>query len=236
MSKRRLGNEIDELNNKILGDLKPDQRLQHLLSAQADGNERWTKRIIDTCPRHRYRATDYAFIGRLQLAKLMAFRAIYELHTTYLQYVFTRQQQRYTWLIDFERDEKPSDEELDRASKRVDELRELFAELYTNYHAQRRFATEVLDVDLETWLALHAEGTAVFEVVGDMIDDQREIERAESWLSERLEDEETMDDQTAEPDGTASDGDHQVALEGMTERRYKVLVMVWEDIIAEFPD
>lgn len=50
MSKRRLGKEIDELSDAILGDLEPERRLQLLLSAQTDGNEQWTDRIVDTCP------------------------------------------------------------------------------------------------------------------------------------------------------------------------------------------
>ncbi len=81
-------------------------------------------------------------------------------------------------MVNRERNEEPSDEELDRTCERADEIRESFAELYTDYHASQRCATEILNVDPETWLAFHPEGPTVFEVVADMIDDQREIELA----------------------------------------------------------
>ena len=234
MSKRRLGNEIDELSDAILRDLEPEQRLQLLLRARADGNEQWIDRLVESCPRYKYTATDHAFTGRVRLAQRVAQQAVYELHTTYLHYKYTQQQQHYTWLLD---DEEPSDEELDRASERADELRELFAELYTIYHAHRRFATEILDVDPETWLAFHPEGPTVFEIVADMIDDQREIKRAESYLNEQLEadEEEEVDTETADPDQSAPDDDHRVTLEDVAETRYKALASAWEDAIAELP-
>lgn len=150
MSKRRLGNQIDRLSDGILEDLEPDTRLRIMLEAWANGNEQWTDRLVETCPQYRYKATDYAFTERARLAHQILFQAVYELHTTYLRYEHTRQKQRYTWLLDHEREEDPSDEELNRASARADTLRELFTALYCSYHAHCRFGSEILDVDLET--------------------------------------------------------------------------------------
>lgn len=234
MSKRRLGNEINELSDAILGDLEPDQRLQLLLSAQANGNKQRIDQLIESCPRYNSRAIDRAFTDRVWLAQRVAYRAVYDLHTMYLHYELTRQQQRYAWVLDYERDEEPSDEELDRASERDDELRELFAVLYISYHAHQRFATEVLEVDPETWLALHPEGPPVFEVVANVIDDQHEIDFAESYLNGLFEEDEVVDDETAEPDQTASDDDR-VTLEDVAETRYEALARIWEDAITGIP-
>lgn len=235
MSKRRLGNEINELSDAILGNLEPDQRLQLLLSAQANGNKQRIDQLIESCPRYNSRAIDRAFTDRVWLAQRVAYRAVYDLHMMWLHYKLTRQQQRYTWVLDYERDEEPSDEELDRASERADELRELFAVLYISYHAHQRFATEILNVDPETWLAFHPEGPTVFEAVADVIDDQWEIDFAESYLNERRGTEEEVEDETVEPDQTASDDGHQVTLEGLAETRYEDLARVWENAIMEIP-
>ncbi|WP_336361923.1 hypothetical protein [Halalkalicoccus salilacus] len=237
MSKRRLGDDIDELSDDLLRDLEPEQRFQLHLRAQADGKEQWIDRLVETCPRYKYTATDHAFTDRVQLAQRLAQQAVYDLHTTYLHYEYLQQQQRYTWALDYERDEEVSDEELDRAAERADEIRESFAELYTSYHAHRRFATEILDVDPKIWLASHPEGSTVFEIVADVIDDQREIELAESYLNEQLEEdkEDEGDTETADPDQTAPDDDHRGTLEDVAEMRYEELTSAWEDAIAEIP-
>lgn len=234
MSKRRLKNEIDERNNEILGDLEPDQRLQLFLEAQADGNEQWTDRLIETCPQYDYTATDYAFTDRARLAQRGAYLAVYELHTTWLYYVCIQQQQYYTAMLNRERDEKPSDEELNQAVELDDTLQEVFASLYASYYAYRWFATEIIGTEPETWLALHPDGPAVFEAVTDVIDDELAIELAESYLNNRLEDEEEKeDDGTAEPDQTVPADDHEVTLEDVAVMRYVELASVWESAIAE---
>lgn len=228
MSKRRLDNEIDELSDEILGNLDPERRLQFVLETKAEGNSQWVEQLIESCPQHNYIATDHAFTNRMRIARRIIERAVYELHTTYLQYGYLQQQQRYTWLLDYERDEEPSDEELDRAAERADTLQELFAELYTSYHAYRRFATEILDVDLETWIALHPEGTTVFEVVGERIDNEMKIKLSESYLAELPDerDEETNSDRT-----TADE--EPVALKDITDIRYEILVSAWKENISE---
>lgn len=237
MSKRRLGNEIDKLSDDILRDLEPGQRLQLLLRARADENEQWIDRLVETCPRYDYTATDHAFTDRVQLAQWIAQQAVYELHTTYLHYKYTEQQQLYTRVLDYERDEELSDEDLDQVSERADELRVLFATLYTDYHAYQRFATEILDVDPETWLAFHPEGPTVFEVVADLIDDQRQIEFAESHLNGLLEkdEEEEVETETTDPDQTTPGDDHELTLEDMAETNYEALASGWKDAIAGIP-
>lgn len=231
MTKRRLGNEIDELSDEVLGNLDPERRLQLMLEAKAEGNNQWTEQLIESCPQHNYVATDHAFTDRMRIARRMIERAVYELHTTYLQYTYLQQQQRYTWLLDYERDEELADEELDRVDERADTLQVLFAELYTSYHAHRRFATEILDVDLETWIALHPEGPIVFEVVSERIENKGKIELVEFHLAELLDEGDEGSEET-NPDRTTAD-EELVPIEDITDVRYEVLVSVWEENISE---
>lgn len=191
MNKRRLKNEIRELSDDWLSDLGPETRFQYLLEAKAEGREYWVSRLLETCPQEDVRIADPVFIGRVRLALLLAYEAVYKLQTRYLRYEWLRTTQQDKLRIDDERNEEPTDEELERFAVRADELRELFVELYALYHSYHRFATEDLGVDPETWLALHPDGVAVFEAVGDMIDDQREIKFAEWYLNgKRSEDDE----------------------------------------------
>lgn len=166
----------------------------------------------------------------MQFVERLIELAVYELHTTYLQYKLTRQQQRYTWVLDYERDAEPSDEELDKAAERAGTIQELFAELYTNYYAHQRFAVEILDVDFEGLFVLHYEGPAVFEVVSEQIDDPQMIRITEWHLTELL----NGEDETSGVDQATSTNEP-VALEEIVELRYEELVSIWEDAIAEIP-
>jgi hypothetical protein len=229
MSKRRLGNQIDRLSEAVLEDLEPDKRLRIMLEAWANGNEQWTDRLVETCPQYEYKATDYAFTERARLVQQILFQAVYELHTTYLHYELTRQKQRDTWLLDHEREEDLSDEELNRASARAHAELELFAALYCSYHAHCRFGSEILDVDLEMWLALHPEGEMVFEMVAETIDDQTLIELAASHLSDLLDGEDIAAERTTNDDGST-------ILDRMAKERYEGLASIWEETLAEVPD
>lgn len=220
MNKRRLKNEIRELSDDRLGELGPETRFQYLLEAKAEGREYWVSRLRETCPQVDVRIADPAFTGRVRLALLLAYEAVYKLQTRYLRYEWVRTTQRDKLRIDHERDEEPTDEELEQFAVRADELRELFAELYALYHSYHRFATEDLGVDPETWLALHPDGVAVFEVVGDMIDDQREIELAERYLNEKRREDGEFDDLSQ----INRDDDHWETLDDVAEAWYEPLV------------
>jgi len=87
-------------------------------------------------------------------------------------------------VLDFERDGEPSDVELEGAGERADIIKFLFAELYTNYHAYRQFAEEVLGVNLETWFTLHHHGEALLTDIESLLDDQMRHDLAEELLNE----------------------------------------------------
>ncbi|MDL5363350.1 hypothetical protein [Halalkalicoccus sp. NIPERK01] len=231
MSKRTLERWIDELNDDILGDLDPGEWSQIVLQAQAADNEHWIDRLVETCPRSTYRATERAFTDRARLAQRIARHAVYELHTTYLRYAFTRNKQYYIVNLGHERDEVPSDEEFERIYEVFAELQTVFAKLYISYHVHRRFATEVIGVDLETWLAIHYEGATVSAIVADTVDDRSNIEHAESYFNRLLE----AYGDTLDADQIPHD-DQRVTLNDVAGLHYERLASIWEEAITELPN
>ncbi|WP_115864079.1 hypothetical protein [Halorussus litoreus] len=231
MTKRRLENEIDEVSKEVLGDLSPDERLQLVLEAQAAGNDRWVERLVGTCPRYHYRATDRAFTERGRLALLLGRHALYDLHTTLLHYELVKQQQRFTTIVGISRDEGLSDAARDRAAERADHVNGLFADLYMQWHAYQQFAEAVLGVDLETWIGRHDEGALVLDAVEDTLDDSLAVEFAEDWLSD--ESDGTGDEDDAGSAETADSGESGVAPDELAELRFEGLQAMWREGIAE---
>lgn len=222
MSKRRIENEINKLSDEALGELTPDTRLRILLKARADGREEWIDRLLETCPRDTYQA----FAVRDRSAYSMAFQAVYELHTSYLRYKLVRTEQVLRQRIDDERDEEPSDEELEQFAERANEVRKSIANLYTLFHGYQRFATEVLGVNLEVWLALHPNGLAVLEAVSEVIGNQSKVKSAESYLNETL----GAGSEIDEPDQLERDEDRWRRLNEAAERWYERQIACWRGL------
>lgn len=223
MSKRRIENEINRLSDEALGELTPDKRLRILLNAQADGKEEWIDRLFETCPRDNY----HAFTVRNRSAYSMASQAVYELHTSYLRYKLVRTEQVLKQRIDDERDEEPSDEELEQFAERANEIRKAIANLYTLFHGYQRFATEALGVDLEVWLALHPNGLAVLKDVSEVIDNQNKVRLAEWYLNETR----GAGSETGE-DHIARDEDRGGRLDEAAEWWYESQVTLWRSLIT----
>lgn len=114
------------MSEEVLDDLIPDERLRLTLEAEATGREGWMDRLRETCPRYEYTNVDHEFRYRVRSALLLAYRAVYDLHTTYLEYQFARNEWEYHMILDYERDEDPSDEDLERLSERAEDRQELF--------------------------------------------------------------------------------------------------------------
>lgn len=230
MTKRRVENEIEGLSEEILGDLAPEHRLQLVLETKAEEKDQLEHQLMESCSQRKYKGADREFVDRFKFAQRFIECGVYELHTTYLQYEITRQRQSYTQLLSYEQEEYFTKEDLEQAAQQAKALQDQFTDLYTNYHAHQRFATEILDVDLEAWLALHYEGPIVFEVVSELIDDQHMIELAESHPTEVL----GENGEAVESDQTTSEVEP-VTLDEMTDLRYETMVSDWEDAIAEIP-
>lgn len=168
MSKRRLERDLETLGDEILPELSADERLSLLVEATAEGNEHRCERLIETCPQPHRVHTDFRFTMGFHFATLFAAQAVYDLHTTYLHYRYLETVHWSEMRRDFDREEQDapiSDERLERATDRAETLRMLFVRLYTTYHTNRRFAEEILEVDFETWLADHPDGSPILEFV-----------------------------------------------------------------------
>lgn len=219
MSKRRFEREIDVLNETFLENLSSDERVQLLLTSFEEGKDEWSGTLAETCPRHPYIQPDQQVVVRMEILYLFAAQAVYELHTMYLEQQLCWQQQLHCWSH-----ASPSEEVLEQAEVRAETLRELVGSLYIIYYSYRRFATETVGVDADTWLQLHPNGPAVFEAVGDLLKNRRKVRHADDHVAELLE----------ETERTGETGDTE-ALNWLMEQRYEGLVDTWERVIAQAP-
>lgn len=186
MTKRRLEREVEKLSDEVLGRLSAVDRIALFVEAMVAGDEHRLERLTDTCPRRHVWHTDLQFVAGAQLAKDFAILAVYDLHTTVLAYYYLRDRQQQSWRLDFERDDDPSEEYLDKAAERADEMRILFAKLDSTYHANRRFAETVLGLELRTWLALHPDGAFVLDIVEQCLADSSWASPMPEWFDEEL--------------------------------------------------
>lgn len=223
MTKRSVRADIDDLNEDVLGDLTPDQRTELYHEAVAAGREEWVETLRKTCDWRRYRAMEMAYTDRIEASFQLLQATLYELHTTVLHYQLCRERQHRQWATDWEREEEEEEEppaaRVEAAVERADQIRCFFIKLYAHYHAAQRFATEVLGVDLRTWLAPRPEGEAVLELVEQVIAQDHEKERAEKFLADRAE----SDEDTP-------------TLETHVEAAYDELVGLWETGLQNTPD
>jgi hypothetical protein len=225
MTKRRIDRELDDLSDELLVELTPNERMQLMLKARAKGKDTWIERLEETAPRYSYQATDLAYVERIELAKRYLQHAVYDLHTTLLHYKHLNTIQTSRWVIDSLREDSPTDEHLEQAGERADELKWLFGEVYTLYHAYRQFATEIFGLDIDTWFALHPDGEAVLAAVRELLEEEEfQQELAAELLNFELHGEE-LDPSDSE----------WLSLETLAEQRYEAYVALWEDAVAEIP-
>ena len=218
MSKRRVERDIEALEEEVLGDLSPAERCQLVIEGVAAGKDDWVHRLRDTAPIVACRATDPDYTERAEWAHRLLQQAIYDLHTTSLGFDLINQLRWSRIIADARADEEPTDVDLEAAEERATHLRELIVDLYSAYHANRRFATEILGVEFETWAHLHPNGVRVLERVEDQLSDDIELDLAEEHLEEKGLEAENEDD------------DYPL-LESVTEKRYDVMVETWEEAI-----
>ena len=214
MTKRRLERDIETLSDEVLIELEPMERLRYLLEAFARDEDRWVERLQETCP-----AADVPSVVMAgNLALLWAYEAVYDLHTSALQFNLLKTTQEAWRVIDHHRDESPSDERLAQAADRADDIRVQFISLYIAYHSYRRFATEVLGIDLKTWVDFHKNGSAVLEAAEAVLENPTQESLAAEWLAE----EEPMD----------IDVPADEALDAHAERRYETRVAIWNEVFT----
>lgn len=224
MSKRRIERELEELEEEALSELTPEERFQLWLEAAATEKQVWLDKLRETAPTAHYRSTNLAFVERSRAALTLLNNAIYNLHTTYLQYELVVQYQRLRANINLPRGNELTDEHPERDQDVDDSLPAFFFDLYTYYHSYQRFATETFGVQFETWAALHSDGPFVLERVSEVVDDDFLIDWAEEWLNDGVD----VDDSDSEDDAW-------VTVDDIVEVRYHAHVETWETALERIP-
>lgn len=167
MSKRRIEQDIEEVSAELLEDLSPDERTQLVLQAQAAGKDQWVERLCETCPRFEFVGLDRTYTNRIRIATLLAWRAVYDLHTYALYYELASQRNRYRFLL--------SQTDYDVGSDGLDDEvspMEWLTLLAVDHQAYERFATDILGASLAEWLSLSGEGDAVVEAVEELLEER----------------------------------------------------------------
>ena len=188
MTKRRLERDLETLSDEVLAELDPGERNQYLFIAQAQDNDYWIERLHDTCPADQ--AIETITLGLLSLQ--FASETVYDLHTTALQ--FELLEMRNWARISAMGDDRPSEEDRERASDRADDTQAQFVALYLAYHGNRRFAEDELGIEFETWLASHKHGPMVIDLAEATLADSSRRRLAEEWVLEELFADEPDDD------------------------------------------
>jgi hypothetical protein len=181
MTKRRLGREIEELSDEVLAELEPVERSRYLHEFHVQGKDYWVERLFDTCPPEEVIQT--VVCGQVLLQ--FALEAVYNLHTTALQFDLF-ETKRWARILTAE-DETPPEEELERAADQVDRIRSQFANLYIGYHGNRRFAEEELGIEFETWVGICENGPQVLKLVEHTLDNSLQRRLATEWVVEDAE-------------------------------------------------
>ncbi|KAB7519459.1 hypothetical protein [Halosegnis rubeus] len=224
MSKRRVERDIEELEEEALSELTPEERFQLWLEAAATEKQVWLDKLRETAPTIHYRGTDLAFVERSRAALMFLNDAIYNLHTTCLQYELVAQHQRLTTYINLYRGGELTDEPPEPDENVGEYLPRLFFNLYTYYYSYQRFATEILGVPFETWATLHSDGPFVLDQVEDVLDNDFLIDWVEEWLNDG-----------ADVDDSDSEGDAWVTVDDFVEAEYHVHVETWQKALERIP-
>ena len=69
MTKGNVENDIEELNEEVLGDPSHDERLAVLLEAGAKGKDGWRDRLAETAPRAIHEQKAVGLTRRVQLSQ-----------------------------------------------------------------------------------------------------------------------------------------------------------------------
>jgi hypothetical protein len=223
--KRHLDRELEELSEELLEDLKPADRMQLVLEAQAKDNDQWIERLVETAPRKTYEATDLAYKERTEWALQFLQDAVYDLHTTLLRHKLLDVKQWLMVVLDARDDEPVDGHDEGGLKERADRMTDWFMELYTQYHAYRQFASEVLGIDIDTWFESHPDGPAVLTAVRDRIDDETRQEHATEVLNTEVHGEDV------DPD----DADW-LTLDALADQRFERKAALWQEALETIPE
>jgi hypothetical protein len=183
MTKRSVENSINRLNEDLLGDLSAAERRTLTLEAYADGRYEHVEQLQSTCPTYSYSLPDLTYYLQIQSLHSIAINALYDLHTFLLQYHRTMTRNRHRVQIEALLHECDKDGGLPTLDP-SDQPTAWAGRLIGAYRGYERFATDDLEVPLETWFAMDNRGSLVIEATQAVID---EYERGRS-IEECIED------------------------------------------------
>lgn len=221
-----LQHDLETVSDSILRDLSPEERVRMFAKTSVDRDEERMERLRESIPASSH--ADYR--EKMLIATGLSRSATYGLHMSYMQYLLAEEKAQKELLKslampelyneDARDEECPLDEfTLDHeeimahAQQQVDTAA---TGLYIEYHANKRFANEVLDVALEEFLALSPSGWL------DDVDFGAVLEDAEEKGS-------ITDPTLVDDDGTIEE----MSLEDAVEHLYDEIVRNWEGDLEE---
>lgn len=223
MTKRSVESDIADASEEVLRDLSPDNRLRLLIESQADDRDEWIDKLHETTPKHDYRMKDHEVSNRVRFAYILAQHAAYDLWTAWL---------RYYWMLSESVFDRVADLfDLPKASEHFEDEQQMdygaqimnkVLEMYVGYRSFSRFAEDVLDVDLETWLtSMHPDGERIVPAVKEVLEmEQATIDTLRESIPETAE---LLNEHM--PD----DHDYATSLEETVDLEYESLCEEWSE-------
>jgi hypothetical protein len=221
--------DVKSAQENVLRDLSPEERVRMFAKAYGEsggGLEKFDDERTDWL-RESIPANSHAdYRKKMLIATDLSRSATYGLHMGYMQYRLAEKKYRSAlleWLAmpEYDQDSVAADALPDREHEQImdrakQSLETTATGLYIEYHANKRFAEEVLDVDLEALLALSPSGWI------DHVDFGAVLKRAEAegHITDPL---------------TVEDGDdtEEMPLEDAVEHLYDECVRNWEGDLEE---
>lgn len=186
MTKRRVEIDIDALSDDLLEDLSVAERRTLTLEAQAAGRDEHVDLLKSKRPTYEYCLPDLMYHLEMRSLQTLALQAMYDFKRCLLNYDRTMTRNRYRAQLVALCETHDIDCELSD----LDPLDQpaVWARLLAGYyHGYERFATEDVDVPLETWLAFDEEGPRLVEAAQDVIADYERGPSTEQFVDDALE-------------------------------------------------
>jgi hypothetical protein len=188
--------DVEQVTEHVLGDLRPDDRLALAIEAQAAGDEAHVQRLKDTAEWRTYRQPTKEFQDALQHSLLLSVRAMADLERRMSMFHIARLEGLYHGELaaNYDVSEWDDVEEPTPENEFLEaEAKEEAARFLTSYLAWEQFAEDVLGVTLREFLLI---GTP-FESAVEPVESMRERATGED-LADAAAD---LDAET--PDGTS---------------------------------
>jgi len=220
--KRSIESDLEDLSDDVLQGLPPKSRLRMMAEAESDGDDSRLEKLRETIPKREYRGIDHEYRQKATRAHSLSWEATYGLHMAYMEYKLAKERTQKDLLNSLampelydEDADSPLDGALDHEEimdRNRQKVKAAAVGLYVEYHANKRFAEEHLDVGVDKFLALSPPGWLAdvdFEAVVAQLEDE---------------------DQIPDPIVTADDDGEteEMALEDAVETLYDEILLTWE--------